>query len=274
MSAQAINRLINIMGTLRDAEKGCNWDIEQTYESLVPHTLEEAYEVADCIERDDLGALPGELGDLLFQVVFYAEIGKEQGRFDFEDIATLIADKLERRHPHVFGEEANSARSISAEEQTKRWEAIKAKERLEDNSGSGSVLDNVPLNLPALVRAEKLQKRAARVGFDWPSIDGVREKLQEEIKELDEAYAVGDAVAIEEEFGDVLFSVVNLGRFMGTDAETALRRGTQKFTERFRYIERELVKNDLKLEDQSLKTLEALWQQAKSHKKNRAPKHP
>lgn len=274
MSDRALNRLLEIMTTLRDRENGCNWDIAQTFHTLVPYTLEEAYEVADCIERDDIASLPAELGDLLFQVVFYAEIGKEYGKFDFEDVATLIADKLERRHPHVFGDAAGDSEKITAEEQTRRWEAIKAEERRAESGKDVSALDNVPANLPALVRAEKLQKRAARIGFDWASIDGVKRKLYEEISELEEAILAGNSVDIEEEFGDILFSAVNLGRFLGIESESALRKATRKFTERFQFIEDRLRKEQLKFEEQSADNLEKLWEEAKGAKKNRAPKHP
>jgi len=263
MTDSSIDRLLSIMQTLRDPEKGCNWDVQQTFRSLLPHTIEEAYEVADCIERDDFDSLPAELGDLLFQVVFYAEIGKEQGKFDFNEIVTLIADKLERRHPHVFAQHEN----ITADEQTERWEAIKAQERADHFGHGSSALDDVPLNLPALVRAEKLQKRAARVGFDWPSVQGVKDKLHEELEELEQACQQGDKADIAEEFGDVLFSCVNLGRFLGLHSESVLRSATQKFDGRFRFIERVLEAQGRLIEEQSLEALELLWQEAKTHDK-------
>lgn len=270
MADNSMHRLLQLMQTLRDPDKGCAWDKAQTFGSLVPHTLEEAYEVADCIERGDMESLPDELGDLLFQVVFYAEIGREQGDFDFEHITNLIADKLLRRHPHVFAKQED----ITAEEQSLRWEEIKAAERAAKSEDPVGALDDVARNLPGLVRAEKIQKRAARLGFDWPSVQGVRDKLNEELAELDVACKNGSQQEMAEEFGDVLFSCVNLGRFLGLNSEASLGASTQKFMERFRYIEATLAAAGRRIEQESLESLESLWDEAKLDKKNRVSKHP
>ncbi|MEL6523193.1 MAG: nucleoside triphosphate pyrophosphohydrolase, partial [Pseudomonadota bacterium] len=225
-------RLLEIMRRLRDPEAGCPWDIEQTYGSIAPYTIEEAYEVADAIERQAWGELEGELGDLLLQVVYYAQMGAEDGHFTFHSIATAISDKMVKRHPHVFG---TDSRNKSADQQSMDWEAQKAAERA--NKGETRTLDGVALNLPALTRAEKLQKRAARVGFDWGNTDDVLAKIAEEADELTEAAATADPDKIEDEMGDLIFVVVNLARHLGVDPESALRRTNTKFTRRFAYIE-------------------------------------
>lgn len=261
------------MARLRDKENGCPWDVEQSFETIVPHTLEEAYEVADAIERKDMKALKEELGDLLLQVVFHAQMADEAGLFSFEDVAQEISDKLVRRHPHVF----EGAKIETAEQQLEAWEAIKtqeknARERLEglqsDAGNNKSVLDDVPLALPALARAEKLQKRAARVGFDWPSVQPVIEKIDEELAELKEEIK-GNAPKerLEEELGDLLFVCCNLARHLKTGPEDALRKANQKFTRRFHYIEAQLKKAGKQLQDSSLEEMDALWNEAKRQEK-------
>lgn len=256
----AMNQLLEIMRRLRDPRAGCPWDQEQTYRSLVPHTLEEAYEVADAIEQDDLEHLPDELGDLLFQVVFYAQIAQEEGRFDFEDVARGISDKLVRRHPHVFAD----ATIDSAEEQTQAWEEHKRRERdRKATQGQAGTLEGVSLALPALVRAAKLQRRAARVGFDWPEVEGVIAKVQEELAELDselQADAIPERLA--EELGDLLFSCVNLARHLKVEPEAALRTANLKFEQRFRHIEAELQASG-GIEQASLQEMDAAWEAAK-----------
>ena len=256
----AINQLLDIMRRLRDPKTGCPWDQEQTYRSLVPHTLEEAYEVADAIEQNDLQHLPDELGDLLFQVVFYAQIGREQGRFDFEQVARGICDKLVRRHPHVFAD----AVIESAEAQTRAWEEHKRQERdRQATHGRSAALEGVSLALPALVRAAKLQRRAARVGFDWPAIEGVFAKVREELAELEselQANAVPERLA--EELGDLLFSCVNLARHLKVEPEAALRTANLKFERRFAHIEAELQASG-GIEQANLQAMDAAWEAAK-----------
>ena len=257
MSESMMTKLLQLMAALRAPERGCPWDLEQTFESLVSYTLEEAYEVVDCIERKDYLSLRGELGDLLFQVVFYAQIAKENGLFEFDDIVQTLAEKLTLRHPHVF----DAAEKLDADEQARRWEDSKAAKRRAD--GELSVLADLPANLPALVRAQKMQKRVARVGFDWPSTAGVREKVVEELAELEQAEQNGDITAIEEEFGDLMFSCVNWGRFLGLDTETALRKATNKFEQRFRALENDLRDTGREIENESLESLEQHWQAVK-----------
>ena len=261
----AINQLLGIMQRLRDPQSGCPWDREQTYRSLVPYTLEEAYEVADAIEQDELGQLPDELGDLLFQVVFYAQIGQEEGRFDFETVAQRISDKLVRRHPHVFAD----AIIDSAEAQTAAWEEHKRQER-EQQAGAGQagILDGVSLALPALVRAAKLQRRAARVGFDWPDIGGVLAKVQEEFTELQaEVQADAPAERLAEEVGDLLFSCVNLARHLDVEPEAALRTAILKFEQRFHHVEAALQISG-GIEQASLDEMDAAWEAAKRREKS------
>ena len=256
----AINQLLEVMRRLRDPQAGCPWDREQTYRSLVPHTLEEAYEVADAIEQDDLQHLPDELGDLLFQVVFYAQIAQEEGRFDFEDVARGICDKLVRRHPHVFAD----ATIDSAEEQTQAWEEHKRRERdRKATQAQAGTLEGVSLALPALVRAAKLQRRAARVGFDWPEVEGVFAKVREELAELDtELQAEATPERLAEELGDLLFSCVNLARHLNVEPEAALRTANLKFEQRFRHIEAELQASG-GVEQASLQEMDAAWEAAK-----------
>ncbi|MEL6236721.1 MAG: nucleoside triphosphate pyrophosphohydrolase [Pseudomonadota bacterium] len=252
-------RLLEIMRRLRDPQTGCPWDIEQDFASIAPYTIEEAYEVADAIAREAWEELPGELGDLLLQVVYFAQMADESGRFGFDDIVTGIADKMIRRHPHVFG---SDSRDKTADQQTRDWETQKAAER--GAAGTGRTLDGVALNLPALTRALKLQRRAARVGFDWVEIDQVLAKLTEEAGELAEARATADADALEDEFGDLLFVMVNLGRHLGVDPETALRRTNAKFTRRFEAIEDALASQGRGPADATLAEMDALWDAAKA----------
>jgi ATP diphosphatase len=248
-----IARLLAIMARLRDPETGCDWDVAQTFATIAPYTIEEAYEVADAIARDDMAALREELGDLLLQVVFHARMAEELGSFDFDAVAHAISDKMTERHPHIFGDASDQGQSRET-----RWEAQKAAER--EAKGATSALDGVALALPALMRAEKLQKRAARVGFDWPDAKGPREKIDEELRELEAAAARGDRDAIRDELGDVLFSVCNLARHLGVDPETALRGTVDKFAARFHFVEQDLGAD---LAKRSLDELEASWQRAK-----------
>jgi ATP diphosphatase len=257
MTTRPIDRLLAIMARLRDPEHGCPWDLEQSFATIAPYTIEEAYEVADAIERGDIAALKDELGDLLLQVVFHARMAQETGFFGFEDVAAAIADKMERRHPHVFGD----ARIDSAAAQNEAWEAHKAAER-EAAGGAESVLNGVALALPALMRAGKLSRRAARIGFDWPDARAVLPKIAEEISEI-EAELDGAAFpgALEEEVGDLLFAAANLARKLDIEPETALRRATAKFERRFRALE-VLAKQQGTSRD--LDALEALWRQVKT----------
>lgn len=255
-----MKELLKIMADLREPETGCPWDIKQTFKTIVPYTLEEAYEVADAIENNDMQSLKSELGDLLFQVVFYAQMAKEQGDFDFSDVVESICNKLISRHPHVFAD--NDCRDEQALH--KAWEDAKALERdREAGAEKARVLDGVANALPALSRAQKLQKRAARVGFDWPDIEPVLAKLEEEIQELREAMQQSDREAIFEETGDLLFSSVNLARHLSIDAEEALKGCNKKFEKRFSYIESVLGESGRAFKDCSLNELEELWQRAK-----------
>ncbi len=256
-----LSPLLAIMARLRDPQRGCPWDVEQDFASIAPYTIEEAYEVADAIARGDLNALRDELGDLLFQTVFHARMAQEQGAFDFDDVIAGVVEKMVRRHPHVFG----GVTIQDAEAQTANWETLKAEERRK--KARGGILDDVPLALPALLRAQKLQKRAARVGFDWPSNDGALDKLIEEARELAEAGDSGDPVRIAEEAGDLIFAVVNLVRKMGPDAEDALRAANTKFERRFRYIEQELEKSGKTPDQSTLEEMDALWNKAKAEER-------
>ncbi|MEM9716692.1 MAG: nucleoside triphosphate pyrophosphohydrolase [Pseudomonadota bacterium] len=254
-------RLLAIMAALRDPKTGCPWDIEQTYNTIAPYTIEEAYEVEDAIQRGDFTDLKGELGDLLLQVVYYAQMGSEDGHFTFDDIANAISDKMVARHPHVFGTES---RDKTAEDQVADWEKIKAAERAA--KGPKRVLDDVASNLPGLTRAIKLQKRAARVGFDWPDVGDVIEKITEEAAELTED-GLSDAERFEE-FGDLLFVMANLARHMKIDAEGALRAANAKFTRRFAFIEDRLAEMGKTPEQSDLADMDALWDAAKQAKKS------
>lgn len=255
---RAIDRLLAIMQRLRDPEQGCPWDLQQTFATIVPHTLEEAYEVAEAVSSGKPQPLRDELGDLLFQVVFLSQLADEAGWFNFDDVAQGVSDKLERRHPHVFanGETPTAAR------QTQVWESIKAQERAA--AGEAGVLSGIALALPALARAAKLGKRAGRVGFDWPEADGVRLKVMEELAEFEETLTLNQSKARqEEELGDLLFAVANWARRLGLEPETALRASNQKFERRFAAMEAMASARGLRLEALSLAEWESLWQDAK-----------
>jgi len=254
-----IKTLLKIMETLRDPKDGCAWDVEQTFKTVAPYTIEEAYEVAEAIENNDMDGLKDELGDLLFQVVFHARMAEEAGFFNFSDVVAAIADKMIRRHPHVFADE----NFRNAEEQTIAWEEQKAKERAEKKQAT--ILDGVTIGLPALTRAVKLQKRAARVGFDWPETSQVIDKLNEEMTELSEELVKNkqDKDKIEEEFGDMMFVYANLARHLKIDPEEALRRANHKFTKRFNKIEQYIENEEKNIDQYTLDELDRLWEKAK-----------
>ncbi len=259
--SRPIDRLLAIMARLRDPEGGCPWDLEQNFATIAPHTIEEAYEVVEAIDSGDRRSLKDELGDLLFQVVFYAQMGAEEGCFDFESIVEGICDKMERRHPHVFGR----TEIADAAAQTIQWETQKAAERAAQAQGRPhSALDGVSSALPALTRALKLQARAGRVGFDWPEPAQVLDKIAEELDEVRaEIEQQAEHDRLEDEMGDLLFACVNLARKLKIDPETALRRGNRKFTRRFRFIEEGLAAQGRRPEDATLDEMEALWVAAK-----------
>jgi MazG family protein len=253
----SIDRLLQIMARLRDPQRGCPWDLEQSFGTIAPYTIEEAYEVADAIERKDYPALRDELGDLLFQVVFHSQMAREQGSFAFDDVVAAICDKMERRHPHVFGE----ARIESAQAQTVAWEEQKRLER--ERAGKG-ILADVPVALPALTRANKLGKRAAQVGFEWPDVGGALDKLDEELGELRKGLgAQADQAHITDELGDVLFCVVNVCRYLGVDPETALKGANAKFERRFGYVEQRLREQGRSPREATLEEMDALWDEGK-----------
>ncbi|MCA0900693.1 nucleoside triphosphate pyrophosphohydrolase [Microbulbifer agarilyticus] len=262
----SVEDLQYLMAQLRNPDGGCPWDLKQSFATIVPSTIEEAYEVAEAIEQEDFEHLHEELGDLLFQVIFYAQLGREEGHFDFSRIVDTLVRKLVRRHPHVFpsgelyGE--NATAEIDEQQVKANWEAIKVAERQE--KGEGGTLDGVATGLPALTRAAKLQKRAAQVGFDWPEIDGVLGKVEEELRELREAIASGDREHANEELGDLLFSCVNVARHLKQDPESALRKSNRKFEQRFGAVEDALRARDLQPTDVSLEELDRLWDAAKS----------
>ena len=265
--------LLHLMSRLRDPEHGCPWDLRQDYASIVKHTLEEAYEVADAIEQRDFAQLQGELGDLLFQVVYYSQLAQEDGHFAFAGVVDAITRKLVRRHPHVFptGDLYASADTprLNEAEVKARWEAIKAEERAEQRPPEQlSLLDDVPAALPALSRATKLQKRTATVGFDWPDPLPVVDQVREELDEVLQAMAADDPAALEDEVGDLLFSAVNLARHLKLDPEQALRRANQKFERRFRFIEQALRAQGLAIDQCTLDAMDALWSEAKRQEKN------
>lgn len=262
-SGGGMPRLLEIMRRLRDPETGCPWDVEQDFRSIAPYTIEEAYEVADAIERDNMDDLKDELGDLLLQVVYHTAMAQEAGLFDFHDVAEGISEKMVRRHPHVFGDES---RDKSAAQQTADWEKTKAAERAAKGENA-SALDGVALGLPAFTRAVKLQKRAARVGFDWPETDDVVAKIVEEAGELNEARKAGDQDHIAEEFGDLAFVLANLARHLKLDPEESLRAANQKFTRRFHQVEADLAKRGKRPEDSDLQEMDALWDAAKHREK-------
>jgi nucleoside triphosphate diphosphatase len=260
---QPLARLLAVMAWLRDRQHGCPWDIDQTFRTIAPYTIEEAYEVADAIERDDLSALKEELGDLLLQVVYHAQMASETGAFTFDDVAAAIADKMVDRHPHVFGD----LKIADADAQTISWEARKAAERAKKGGAQPTgALDGVAKALPALLRAEKIQKRAARVGFDWKETAPVIDKIEEELGELRAELEAGtvDQARLTDEMGDVLFAVANLARHCKIDPEAALRGTNDKFERRFRHIEKRLAEQGRKPADASLEEMETLWQEAKS----------
>ncbi len=277
-TSPAVTRLNSVMAALRHPETGCPWDIEQTFESIAPYTIEEAYEVADAIERGDLPDLKEELGDLLLQVVYHARIAEERNHFDFEAVAEAVTQKMINRHPHVFGTEAERAAGAAPG----FWERIKADEKRkkeEERRAAGlaineaptkkSALDGVPPTMPALTRAKKLQSKAARIGFDWPSLDPVFEKFDEELAELKEAVSSGDQNAIDEEFGDLLFVIANIARHLDLDPEASLRKANAKFTSRFQRMEALLAEQTGGQENAkaSLDVLDGLWDQAKQEER-------
>lgn len=257
--APPLARLLEIMARLRDPQSGCPWDIEQTFATIAPYTVEEAYEVADAIERGDLNDLKEELGDLLLQVVFHSRIAEEQGAFAFDDVASAINDKMLRRHPHVFGDHAYA----SAADQKADWERLKAVERAAKGNAQ-SLLDDVPTGLPALTRAVKLTARAARVGFDWPDVSFVIDKLREETAEIEAEIDQADPARLRDELGDVLFVVANLARKLGVEPEDALRGANAKFVRRFSHIESELAAKGSSPAQSDLAEMDALWDAAKA----------
>ncbi|HEY2752933.1 nucleoside triphosphate pyrophosphohydrolase [Phenylobacterium sp.] len=257
-----IDRLLAIMARLREPKVGCPWDLEQTFATVAPYTVEEAYEVADAVERGDLSDLREELGDLLLQVVFHARMAEEQGAFAFDDVASAINDKMIRRHPHVFAEETYA----SLAHQKEGWETLKAAER-QGKGRTVSLLDDVPVGLPALTRAVKLSKRAAGVGFVWPTVQDVLAKLHEEVGELEAEIAAGDLEKARQEMGDVLFVVANLARTLEVDPEDSLRFTNAKFQRRFQYIERKLAERGKTPDQSDLAEMDALWDEAKAAEK-------
>jgi nucleoside triphosphate diphosphatase len=264
-TADAMTRLVEIMAKLRDKDAGCAWDVAQTFSTIAPYTIEEAYEVADAIQRDDMDELKEELGDLLFQVVFHSQMAREVGAFEITDVVEAINSKMVRRHPHVFGQE--DART--ADQQVAAWEVIKAQERAGKGTAEepSSALDGVALALPSLLRAEKLQKRAARVGFDWTEAAPIFEKLTEETDEVREAIETGDHDKIEDELGDLLFVAANLSRRLNVDPEQALRRANAKFERRFRAMEALALDDGNEFSTLDIDAQEALWQRVKKHER-------
>ena len=264
MSRHGITELLEVMARLRDPENGCPWDVEQDFATIAPYTIEEAYEVDEAIREGDMAALADELGDLLFQVVFHAQMAAEAQAFDFDDVVASVTQKMIRRHPHVFADGTVDG----ADGQTRAWEAHKARERHVKAAAGGevpSVLDGVALAYPALMRAVKLQKRAARVGFDWPDLGPVLQKVDEELAELRSELPAGtDRSSLKEEFGDLLFAMVNLARHLQIDPEEALRGANAKFERRFRSVETSLAQEDRDLQDASLQEMDALWERAKA----------
>lgn len=264
-----LSDLLYLMARLRDPEGGCPWDLQQDFASIVPHTLEEAYEVADAIEREDFAHLPSELGDLLFQVVYYSQLGQELQMFDFSTVVHSITEKLVRRHPHVFADgqlyATTQTSAVNSEQVKQRWEEIKQQERAEqaEPEQAVSVLADIPLNMPALSRALKIQKRASSVGFDWSSLPPVLAKVDEELQEVREALASGDQAAISEELGDLLFATVNIARHLKVNPETALRAANIKFSERLQAVEQQTRQQGVALSDCTEGQLDAMWNLAK-----------
>ena len=264
-----LSDLLYLMARLRDPEGGCPWDLQQDFASIVPHTLEEAYEVADAIERENFAHLPSELGDLLFQVVYYSQLGQELQMFDFSTVVHSITEKLVRRHPHVFADgqlyAATQTSAVNSEQVKQRWEEIKQQERAEqaESEQAVSVLADIPLNMPALSRALKIQKRASSVGFDWSSLPPVLAKVDEELQEVREALASGDQAAISEELGDLLFATVNVARHLKVNPETALRAANIKFSERLQAVEQQARQQGVALSDCTEAQLDVMWNLAK-----------
>lgn len=260
-----MEKLVNIMKELRDPKKGCPWDIQQTFATIAPYTIEEAYEVADAVQRNNMTDLREELGDLLFQVVFHAQMAAEAGEFDIEDVVEAIVEKMIRRHPHVFGDEQIE----NAEHQTQAWEAHKDAERLQKarlEDKPQSIMDGIPVTLPGLTQAVKLQKRAARAGFDWTSTDEIFDKIKEEIEEVRHEVVInGTRERVEDEIGDLFFAVSNLARHLDIDPETAVRISNAKFTRRFRAMESLAAQQNQDLNDMSLDEMEAIYQQVKQN---------
>jgi ATP diphosphatase len=265
-TSDAMQNLLDIMAQLRNPDGGCPWDLKQDFRSILPHTLEEAYEVADAIESDDRMQLRDELGDLLFQVVFYCQLAREEGSFEFADVAQAMADKLIRRHPHVFGDsvhnEEQGSAVIDAEQVLKNWESIKQNER--EAKQQHSVLDDVPNALPAMQRSAKLQKRAANVGFDWPDVAPVLANMAEELEEVQQAFASGDKEHTLEELGDLMFACVNMARHLKQDPEQVMRGANAKFERRFRFLEAQILASGEQLENVSLEHMDAGWNEAKA----------
>ncbi len=264
-----LSDLLYLMARLRDPENGCPWDLQQDFASIVPHTLEEAYEVADAIEREDFAHLPSELGDLLFQVVYYSQLGQELQLFDFATVVHNITEKLVRRHPHVFADgqlySTTQAVAVNSDQVKERWEEIKQQERAEQAGSEQRVgiLADIPLNMPALSRALKIQKRASSVGFDWSSLPPVLAKVDEELQEVRDALASGDQAAISEELGDLLFATVNVARHLKVNPETALRAANIKFSERLQAVEQQAWQQNVALSDCTEAQLDAMWNVAK-----------
>ncbi len=264
-----LSDLLYLMARLRDPENGCPWDLQQDFASIVPHTLEEAYEVADAIEREDFAHLPSELGDLLFQVVYYSQLGQELQLFDFATVVHSITEKLVRRHPHVFADgqlyATTQAVAVNSDQVKERWEEIKQQERAEQAGSEQRVgiLADIPLNMPALSRALKIQKRASSVGFDWSSLPPVLAKVDEELQEVRDALASGDQAAISEELGDLLFATVNVARHLKVNPETALRAANIKFSERLQAVEQQARQQNVALSDCTEAQLDAMWNVAK-----------
>ncbi len=265
MTKKPIDELLAVMARLRDPNGGCPWDLVQDFKSIAPYTIEEAYEVADAIEQNDMPALEDELGDLLLQVVYHAQMAQEAGHFNFDDVAAHVTAKMIHRHPHVFGD---AKAADAADVEVRIWEDQKAQEKRKKDQDS--ILGDVPMALPAVLRAQKLQKRAARVGFEWPEAIQVLDKLEEEIQELREAIANKDQANIHEEIGDALFCVINYGRMIGVDCETALRDVNTKFERRFRGIERELKTRGKTFEQTTLDEMESIWVAEKLKEKKSA----
>jgi ATP diphosphatase len=254
-----MQQLLELMAQLRHPQTGCDWDLKQDFHSLIPHTIEEAYEVVDAIQRNNIDDLRDELGDLLLQVVFYSQIAQEDGLFDFEAVVTGLSDKLIRRHPYVFGDPDGATQ----QEREQAWEKVKAAERKTKAADDSSRLDGIARSLPALIVATKIQQRAANAGFDWKEVKPVIAKIHEELQEVEEARDEEDQDSIEDEVGDLLFAVVNLARHTHVDAETALRRASRKFTRRFQYIENQLENSGRVMEDTELDELDNIWEEAK-----------